>query len=191
MQKTPLARFIGYRMDNQALVNFFKEHDYVVKVVASDFDGVGCAVTFPSKKTIDHNEQETICIYQIQEDPLPSGIHYYSSESNKPVFIDCPAYAARIIIFQDILMKTERLKLSTKFIVYYNSEGEELDSDSTFIELLKPPDDEKQMLLEEKLADIFYAAYPDFTKEFLELADKENVSKGYELIHLAFLMEGL
>ncbi len=191
MQKTPLARFIGYRMDNQALVNFFKEHDYVVKVVASDFDGIGCAVTFPLKKTVDQDEQETICIYQIQEDPLPSGVHYYSSESTKPVFIDCPAYASRIIIFQDILMKTERLKLSTKFIIYYNVEGEELGPDSTFIDLIKPPNDEKQVLLEEKLVDIFYAAYPEFTNEFLDLADKENVSKGYELIHLAFLMEGL
>ena len=178
-------------MDNKALIDFFKKHDYVTKVVANDYDGLGCAVTFPSQEMLDNEKKETICIYHIQEDPLPTGIHYYSSETSSPVFIDCPAYAARIIIFQDILMKTERLKLTTKFIIYYSEQGEELDPELTFIDLIKQPDDEIQVLLEEKLVDIFYAAYPDFTKEFLELADKENVSKGYELIHLAFLMEGL
>ena len=178
-------------MDNKALVDFFKKHHYITKVMTHDLEGLACSATFPSQKTLGHDNQDTICIYQIEEDPLLSGIHYYSSETTNPVFVECPSYAVRIIIFQDILMKTERLKLSTKFIVYYDEQGEELDSDLTFIDLIKPPDDKKQVLLEEKLVDIFYAAYPDFTKEFLELADKQNVSKGYELIHLAFLMEGL
>ena len=191
MRKTPLARFIGHRMDNRDLLNFFEKHDYVTRVMTSDEDGLGCTVTFPSQKMLGGDDQETICVYQIQEDPLPSGVHYYTSESFKPTFIDCPAYASRIIIFQDILMKTERLKLSSKFITYYDEEGNKLDSDSTFIDLIKAPFDKDQVLLEEKLVEIFYAAYPNFTKEFLELADKENVSKGYELIHLAFLMEGL
>ena len=74
-------------MDNQALVNFFKEHDYVVKVVASDFDGIGCAVTFPLKKTVDQDEQETICIYQIQGYFLY--YFYHLRYSNKYSYWDC------------------------------------------------------------------------------------------------------
>ena len=108
-------------MDNRDLLNFFEKHDYVTRVMTSDEDGLGCTVTFPSQKMLGGDDQETICVYQIQEDPLPSGVHYYTSESFKPTFIDCPAYASRIIIFQDILMKTERLKLSSKFIIYYDS----------------------------------------------------------------------
>jgi len=191
VQKTPLVRFIGHRMDNRDILKFFEKHDYVTRVVAGDTEGLGCTVTFPSQKMLGGDDQETICVYQIQEDPMPCGVHYYSSESFKPTFIDCPAYASRLIIFQDILMKTERLKLSSKFIIYYDEEGNELSSDATFIDLIKAPDNEEQAQLEEKLVEIFYAAYPNFTKEFLDLADKENVSKGYELIHLAYLMEGL
>ena len=87
-------------------------------------------------------------------------------------------------------MKTERMGLSPNFMFYYDEDGNEL-SETTFIDLINVPSCKKSIKLEEKLADIFYAAYPEFTNEFLDLADKENVSKGYELIHLAFLMEGL
>ena len=86
-------------------------------------------------------------------------------------------------------MKTERMGLSPNFMFYYDEDGNEL-SETTFIDLINVPSCKKSIKLEEKLADIFYAAYPDFKKEFLELAEKEGVGKGYELVQLAFLMEG-
>ncbi len=77
MRKTALERFIGYRMKNGDILNFFEKHDYVTRVMASD-DGLGCTVSFPSQKMLGGEDKETICVYQIQEEPLPSGVHYYS-----------------------------------------------------------------------------------------------------------------
>ena len=173
-------------MDNKELVNFFKDHDYVAKVFEAED---GCTATFPSTETLEGDDNSIICIYQAQRAPLPTGIHYYSTETVHPSFIECPEYSIRILIFQDIMMKTERLGLSTNFIFYYDEEAQELP-DKTFIDLVNVPSTAELVSLEEKLAEIFYAAYPDFQREFLDLADKENVSKGYELIQMAFLMEG-
>ena len=173
-------------MDNKDLVKFFKNHDYITKVFESED---GCTATFPSTESLEGNDNNTICIYQAQRDPLPTGIHYYSTETVNPAFIECPEYSIRILIFQDIMMKTERVGLSPNFIFYYDEDGDEL-SETTFVDLINVPSSEEFVKLEEKLAEIFYAAYPDFKKEFLELAEKEHVGKGYELVQLAFLMEG-
>lgn len=173
-------------MDNKDLVKFFKNHDYITKVFESED---GCTVTFPSTETLEGNDDGSICIYQAQRDPLPIGIHYYSTEAVNPAFIECPEYSIRILIFQDIMMKTERVGLSPNFIFYYDEDGNEL-AETTFVDLINVPSSEASIKLEEKLAEIFYAAYPDFKKEFLELAETEDVGKGYELVQLAFLMEG-
>jgi hypothetical protein len=173
-------------MDNKDLVKFFKKHDYITKVFESED---GCTVTLPSTTTLEGNDDSSICIYQAQRDPLPIGIHYYSTETVNPTFIECPEYSIRILIFQDIMMKTERVGLSPNFIFYYDEDGNEL-AETTFVDLINTPSSEESIKLEEKLAEIFYATYPDFKKEFLELAETEDVSKGYELVQLAFLMEG-
>lgn len=150
----------------------------------------GCSAYFPSRYVIDPDVNENICVYTLQNDDTRPGIHYYSTELNYTSFVECPIYAARIVIFQDILMKTERLGLSTKFISYFDENDNELE-DATFVDLIAPPEDPKEVKLEEKLAEIFYEAYPTFSKEFQELAEQYGVAKGYELINLAFVMEGL
>lgn len=176
-------------MEDRELIQFFKTHDYVVRVYESE--DRGCSVTFPSKVATDPEITGVVSVYQIQEGPIQSGIHYYSNDTNNTSFVECPPYASRILIFQDILMKTERLGLSSKFITYHRENGNEFNEDVSFVDIIGPCINQKNIGKEEKLAEIFYAAYPDFTKEFLELSKKEEVAEGYELIHLAFLMEGM
>lgn len=175
-------------MEDQKILQFFKDHNYTVKVFQGEDNG--CSAYFPSRYVVDPDVNENVCVYSVQEDDLRPGIHYYSTELNYTSFVECPVYAARIVIFQDILMKTERLGLSTKFINYFDENDNELE-DATFVDLVLPPEDPEAVKLEEKLAEIFYAAYPSFTKEFQELAEQSGVAKGYELINLAFVMEGL
>tara|TARA_R110000824_G_scaffold185898_2_gene367008 strand:- start:15513 stop:16040 length:528 start_codon:yes stop_codon:yes gene_type:complete len=175
-------------MEDQKIRQFFKDHQYVVKVFQTEDNG--CSAYFPSKYVIDPDVNENVCVYSYQEGDSKPGIHYYSTELNDTSFVECPSYAARIVIFQDILMKTEQLGLSTKFITYFDEDNNELDN-VTFVDLVAPPEDPKAVKLEEKLAEIFYAAYPTFPKEFQELAEQNGVAKGYELINLAFVMEGL
>ena len=173
-------------MNNKDLVKFFKTHSYITKVFESED---GCTAMFPSTTTLEGKDSSSICIYQAQREPLPIGVHYYSTETVNPAFIECPEYSIRILIFQDIMIKTERMGLSPNFIFYYSEGGNEL-SETTLIDLINVPSTKELVKLEEKLAEIFYAAYPDFKKEFLDLANKETVGKGYELVQLAFLMEG-
>ena len=175
-------------MEDHKIKQFFKDHEYVVKVFQTEDNG--CSAYFPSRYVVDPSVNENLCVYSFQEDDLKPGIHYYSTELNDTSFVEYPSYAARIVIFQDILMKTEQLGLQGKFITYFDEEGVELD-DATFVDLVDPPEDPEAVKLEEKLADIFYAAYPTFPKEFQELAEQNGVAKGYELINLAFVMEGL
>ena len=176
-------------MEDRDLIQFFKDHAYVVRVYQSE--GRGCTVCFPSKIVTDPDISDVVSVYQIQEGSIQSGIHYYSSDTNNTSFVECPPYASRILVFQDILMKTESLGLSSKFISYHRENGNEFNHDVSFVDIIKSCNSQTNRDKEEKLAEIFYAAYPNFTKEFLELSRKEEVAEGYELIHLAFLMEGM
>lgn len=175
-------------MEDQKITQFLKDHHYVVKVFHTEDNG--CSAYFPSRYVVEPDVNENVCVYTVQYDDLKPGIHYYSTELNYTSFVECPIYAVRIVIFQDILMKTERLGLSTKFINYFDEFDDELE-DATFVDLVDPPEDSESIKLEEKLAEIFYAAYPTFSKEFQDLAEQYGVAKGYELINLAFVMEGL
>jgi len=134
---------------------------------------------YPPKIISSPTMDEQACIYTINDGTLS----YYSDWYEQIHEVDCPRYAARIVIFQDILIKASLWGLSEDFIVYYNEHGEEL-LETSFTDLVNGPTEEEESKLENKLATIFYAAFPDFSKDWEAVAKENGVEEGYRLIIL-------
>ena len=160
------------------MLKFFKNHNYVIKV-SPMHDGESCLVMYPPKIISSPTMEEQACIYTINDGTLS----YYSDWYEEIHEVDCPRYAARIVIFQDILIKASLWGLSEDFIVYYNEEGEEL-FETNFIDVVAGPSAEEEVKLENKLATIFYAAFPDFSEDWEVVAKENGVEEGYRLIIL-------
>ncbi len=141
--------------------------------------GESCLVMYPPKVVSSPTMDEQACIYTINDGTLS----YYSDWYEQIHEVDCPRYAARIVIFQDILIKASLWGLSEDFIVYYNEEGEEL-FETNFTDIVAGPSEEEEVKLENKLATIFYAAFPDFSKDWEAVAKENGVEEGYRLIIL-------
>ena len=90
---------------------------------------------------------------------------------------------ARIVIFQDILIKASLWGLSEDFVIYYNEDCEEL-FETNFTDIVAGPSAEEEVKLENKLATIFYAAFPDFSDDWETVAKENGVEEGYRLIIL-------
>ncbi len=161
------------------MLEFFKDYDYVIRVGALN-DGFTCLVTYPSKILEKPVMNEQTCLYTIGDGTLS----YYSDWYKETHEVDCPRYAARIVIFQDILIKASLWGLSEDFIVYHTQDGEELGENATFTDLIDGPQTEEEIKLENKLATIFYASFPDFSDDWESVAKENGVEEGYRLIIL-------
>ena len=161
------------------MLEFFKKHSYVVKVMR--LSGAACSVEFPKKITVSPIMEKQNVIYTVNDNET---LTYFSDWYKDAHEIDCPSYAARIVIFQDILIKASLWGLSEEFVVYHNEEGEELHESTSFTDILDTGMSEENQKQETKLATIFYSAFPDFSSEWEEVAKANGVEEGYKLIIL-------
>ena len=161
------------------MLEFFKKHSYVVKVMK--LNGASCSVEFPEKTISSPTMKKQSVIYTVNDN---NTLSYYSDWYEEKHEINCPSYAARIVIFQDILIKASLWGLSEEFVVYHNEEGDELDDTTSFTDIIDTGMSPEDLKLETKLATIFYSAFPDFSSEWEDVAKENGVEEGYKLIIL-------
>ena len=161
------------------MLEFFKKHNYVVRVMK--LSGASCSVAFPEKVTTSPQMEKQNVIYTVNDN---NTLSYFSDWYKDTHEIDCPMYAARIVIFQDILIKASLWGLSEEFVIYHNEEGDELDESTSFTDLLDVSMSSENLKLETRLASIFYSAFPDFSSEWETVAKENGVEEGYKLIIL-------
>ncbi len=143
-------------------------------------EGKTCLVTYPAKIIDSPSMDEQTCLYTINDETLS----YYSDWYKDIHEVDCPRYAARIVIFQDILIKASLWGLSEDFIVYHDEDGQELSKNASFTDIVVGPITDEEVKLENKLATIFYAAFPEFSEDWEAVAKENGVEEGYRLIIL-------
>ena len=161
------------------MLEFFKKHNYVVRVMK--LSKAACSVAFPEKVTAAPQMEKQNVIYTVKDN---NTLSYFSDWYKETHEIDCPVYAARIVIFQDILIKASLWGLSEEFVIYHNEEGDELDKSTSFTDLLDVSMSSENLKLETRLASIFYSAFPDFSSEWETVAKENGVEEGYKLIIL-------
>ena len=164
--------------DSQRLLKlFFQENDYIVRV-CKVLNSNGCIASFPSNFMIDPPSLEDFSLYLIEED----GVGYMNGKNSVDTIISCPRYAARMLIFQDILFETLRLNIPLQMITFYDDEDNELEHNSSLVDILEAPTTSDEQKLEDKLADIFYKSYPTFIEDLTPLAKEKGVEEGYKAL---------
>jgi hypothetical protein len=172
---------------------FFKENDYYVRV-SSSYDKTSCIAEFPERTAIKPWIDGKTCLYSIDQ----KGIIYFRSGfpsikteldlvEEKSLHIECPSYAKRIVIFNDIFSNTAKIGLSIPFILFCDHNGIELSNTCNFTDLLNPPQDEKGAKLELDLAEIFYMTLEDPNEDYSHVAKEYNVEQGYQLLKDPFV----
>jgi|LUMV01.1.fsa_nt_gb hypothetical protein len=176
----------------EQIKNFFKKNDYYVRVFTSP-DKKNCIAEFPERTAIKPWIDGKTCLYSIEGD----GILYFRSGfpsskgdldlvEEKSLHLDCPAYSRRIIIFNDILKSTLAIGLPISLILFCDSNGEEIPDVGGFVDILTPPETEEDILLEEKLAEVYYMNLSD-SADYSDLAEKNKVEHGYRLLKDSFV----
>lgn len=172
---------------------FFKENDYYVRVSPSH-DKTSCIAEFPERTAIKPWIDGKTCLYSIDQ----KGILYFRSGfpsikteldlvEEKSLHIECPSYAKRIVIFNDIFFNTTKIGLSIPFILFCDHDGRELANTCNFTDLLNPPQDEEEAKLELDLAEIFYMTLEDPNLDYSHVAKECNVEQGYRLLKDPFV----
>jgi|TARA_R110002051_G_scaffold256077_1_gene315206 hypothetical protein len=172
---------------------FFKENDYYVRV-SSSHDKCCCIAEFPERTAIKPWIDGKTCLYSIEK----SGILYFSSGfpsikteldliEEKNLHIECPSYARRLVIFNDIFNNTTKIGLSVSFILFCNNDGSEVSDILTFTDILNPPKTEEEKELELVLAEFFYLNLENPSEDYSETAEEKNVGQGYRLLKGPFV----
>ena len=173
--------------------NFFKENNYYVRV-SSSYDKSCCIAEFPERTAIKPWIDGKTCLYSIEK----SGILYFSSGfpsikteldlvEEKNLHIECPSYARRIVIFNDIFTNTTTRGLSASLILFCDNEGVELTNIFTFTDILGAPETEEEKELELVLAELFYLKIENPDEDYTETAEENNVGQGYRLLRDPFV----
>jgi hypothetical protein len=172
--------------------NFFKQNDYYVRV-SSSRDKKSCMAEFPERTAIKPWVDGKTCLYSIEGD----GILYFRSGfpsiegsldlvEEKSLQLDCPAYSRRIIIFNDILMNTLIIGLPISLILFCDNDGEEISDMASFVDILIPPENEEDVQLEEKLAEVYYMNLSS-PSDYSDIAKENEVEHGYRLLKDPFV----
>ena len=105
----------------------------------------------------------------------------------KNLHIECPSYARRIVIFNDIFTNTTTRGLSASLILFCDNEGVELTNIFTFTDILGAPETEEEKELELVLAELFYLKIENPDEDYTESAEENNVGQGYRLLRDPFV----
>ena len=167
--------------------DYCMDKDYFISVYENN-DGKSCFAVFPQSSIYKEPISASQVIYEITN----TGISYishnideedvYASDAN----IDCPEYARRLVVFHDIIVKAARLRISPKLIIFFDSDGKEID-EGNFNTILNSPKLQEDIDLEDKLAKVYFEYLEDTSKDLSSLAEEYGVTHGYNMITLPFL----
>lgn len=162
-------------MNNRTVAQIHLKNDYFIKIrriVGSN----GCFIEIPENRI--ENQPALKTHYKLNSGGLT--VDYGNNDGWK---IIGPAYALRILILCDLLLKIADHHIDMSLIVYYNENGEHV-KDGGIFKIIDSPfeedgeDRQKELLLYEKLKDLF-AGKSEVDEDELR---KEGILEGYTRI---------
>ena len=181
-------------MCSESIYDFFRSHKYFVSVYP-DIDANACLVEYPQRPCVKPVFDGLTSVYafeELNEAYETSGLSYVSTsfpshssdeiqtlETN--IFIPCPRYAARTLVYYDIYYKTKKIKLSPEIIFLLNEKGLG-ETPFSLYNIFKPALSKEEGWKESKLAGFMFLKIEDEETDLASGAIEEDVLEGYRLL---------
>ena len=181
-------------MCSESIYDFFRSHKYFVSVYP-DIDANACLVEYPQRTCVKPVFDGLTSVYafeELNEAYETSGLSYVSTsfpshssdeiqtlETN--IFIPCPIYAARTLVYYDIYYKTKKIKLSPEIIFLLNEKGLG-ETPFSLYNIFKPALSKEEGWKESNLAGCMFLKIEDEETDLASGAIEEDVLEGYRLL---------